>query len=283
MTADTSTDLSDRAKRLQAAIAAAEKFASTDASAAQLKAFQTELKDILDTAKTGAQAVGWTQAGDAIDKALKGQLCSSDDVDAATKTQASCGTDAPTSTTGRIEAAWGLAKALAQLSDANAPARQSANWLLAARASISAEQTDASLALEAKKMAASAALKRLGYLQREVLYLAAAKHSATGPRGDCHSGLPGGDKGPNAHCLFAAYVDSWNGGRIPAQVLDYQPVQIERTYAVRRARAVAQKEYAYAAAGTATLKDYGAGGLTAAVAGQAAFDAAILAVGIGGL
>jgi hypothetical protein len=281
--ANTSTDLSDRGNLLQDEIAAAKDFSEKDASVEKLRQFQKDLKKILDPAKLGAQAVGWTQAGDAIDKLLKGQLCGASEVDDATKNDAKCGKDAPTSTTARVEATWGLAKALAQLSDANNPRRRSTNWLLAARAIISAEQADAALALQEAKAEAAAAAKRVVYLQRELVYLAAAKKSATGPRPTCHQGRPGGDRGPNPHCLFAAYVDAWNEGRIPAEILLYQPVQIQRSFAVQRARTVAQMQYTLTAAGTGTLKDYGAGGLKAALIAQGLFDAAIVGFGIGGL
>ena len=155
------------------------------------------------------------------------------------------------------------------MSDANAAKRRSVQWLLAAKAIVAAEKADSALALEEAKAVAAAHLKRLEYLQREALYLASAKKSASQPRGDCHRGLPGGDRRGNPHCQFASYVDSWNEGRIPAQVLEYRPVQIGRGFAVRRARAVALKQHALASAGAATLKDHGAGGLTAALIAQA--------------
>jgi hypothetical protein len=277
------TDLSDRADALKQQIDRAETFAEKEASVVQLRAFADDVKKLLVDATAGAKAVGWEKAGEGIDKILKAQVCSSDAVDEAAKTEAKCGDVTPTSTTGRIVATWGLAKALAQLADASDQRRRSVNWLLAAKAIIAAETADATLGFEEAKAVAAAHRKRLEFLQREAIYLGQAKRSATGPRGDCHRGLVGGDTGPNPHCQFASYVDSWNEGRIPAQILDYRPIQVSRTYAVKRQRAIARKQHVVAAAATATLKDYGARGLSAAIIGQALFDAALLGVGIGDL
>ena len=93
---------------------------------------------------------------------------------------------------------------------------------------------------------------------------------------ECHGGAPGGDRRPNPRCAFAAYVDAWNEGRIPAEVLRYHPVQIQRSFAVRRSRAIAQRQHILAASGTASLRDYGAGGVRAPEVAQAISDLVVI-------
>ena len=280
-------DFSPHAIALQEQIDRAETFAKTQASAEQLRLFADGVRKVLSDATVGAKAAGWEKVGAGIDKILAAQACFSDTIGGAVEAQCDESKVPPTSTTGRIVAAWELTKALAQIADANDQRRRSIHWLLAAKAIIAAETAGATLAFEEAQALAAAHRQRLTFLQREALYLAQAKVSAHGPRGDCHGGLAGGaaggDSTANPYCQFASYVDSWNEGRIPAQILEYRPVQMTRLYAVKRQQVIARKQYVLAAAATATLKDYGAGGLNAAIIGQALFDAALLGVSIGGL
>mgnify|MGYP001506861173 FL=1 len=66
-------------------------------------------------------------------------------------------------------------------------------------------------------------------------------------------------------------------------VLRYRPIQIDREFTVRRARAAALKEYVLASSGVGTLQEYGASGIKAALIAEALFDAALLGVNIGEL
>ena len=273
----------DRARRLQATVDQAEKFAETDAAGQRLAKLLEDLKGILETADAGAKVVGWNSAAETLDDIIKARLCASEAVDDAAKEKAKCGEVEPTSTTGRIAATWGLAKALAQLADANAPARRSTLWLLAAKAVVAARKADAELELQQARAVANAERVRAVALWREASLLLLARQSAAGPRGDCHDGRPVGRRGGNASCQLAAYVDAWNEGRIPAMVLRYRPIQIEREFTVRRARAAALKEYVLASSGVGTLQEYGASGIKAALIAQALFDAALLGVNIGEL
>jgi len=274
------TSLSDRAAELQAQIKAADTFADSGSVSAGLEKWLTGMKDILDDAAAGAKVVGWKQASDAIAIALKTRVCASTSVAQKVKDDAKCNATEPTSTSGRVQATWGLAKALTQVADANAPARRSIQWLVAAKAIVAAEQADAQLLYDQTGAKAVAERRRRDALVREAEFLERGRDAAAGRPGDCQVGAAGGT---NGHCQFATYVDAWNEGRIPAQILEYRPIQIDRIYAVQRARVTAQKQHALASAGALTLRDAGAGGLTAAIVAQALFDAAILSVGIGGL
>jgi len=267
---ETKSDLSKRSAELQREIDAAKTFAESGSGEAQLQAFVDKLKDLLEGAQEGTKLAGWTEAGDAIDKLLKAQVCGSDGVDDKTKTDAKCGDVEPTGTTGRAEAIWGMAKGLAKLGDANAAARRSTDWLIAAKAIIAAEKADAALSLAEGKAIAAAERRRAQYLEREAIYLSRTRPQPHGALAGCN----------DAHCQLAVYVDAWNEGRVPAQVLEYRRLQIEREYAVRRARTVAQKQHALASAATATLEANGAGGLRAELIAQALFDAAALAGGV---
>jgi hypothetical protein len=270
--------LGPHAAALQEQIDNADKWSKTDSSVHRLQEFRDNVERILSSTadlpvNQATKLAGLEQVSTLIDGLLVAKVC--DGKDEAAKTKAGCADLKATSTAGRAQAVWAFAKALALLADANAAQRRSSGWLLAAKAIIAAERADAALVLEQAKALAQAHRQRADALRREASFLAAARDFTAGPRPECHS-APGADPGPNLHCALAAYLDSWNQGRIAAGVLAYRPVQIERSFAVRRARAVAQKQHALASAGTATLKEYGAGGLTAAEIAQALFDVAIL-------
>jgi len=185
------------------------------------------------------------------------------------------GTEKPP-TNERVRTAWALVRAVAQLADANAPARRSTQWLAAAKAIVAAEKASAQLQLDQAKAEAAASRQRLAALLREMDHLANARQALLGPQFQCEGGAPSG--APNVRCAFAAYVDAWNEGRIPAAVLDYRPIQIQRSFAVRRSRIVAQRQYVLASSGAASLRAYGAGGIRAAEVAQALFD--LTAIGL---
>lgn len=270
---ETQEKLSDRAQALAAAITKADKWSKTESNLARLSEFREEIESILDDASLATKAVGWADAADLIDELLLAKVCDASAVSEADKKAAGCEAVKDDSTTGQVQAVWGLARALATLSDLNATDRRAAGWLLAARAIVAAEKANATLEAEKAKLLAVAHRRRADLLLIEARYLIDARQSAVAARGGCsNAGLSGAD----SHCMLAAYLDAWNYGRIPAGVLAYTPIQIERAYAVRRARVVAQKERALASAGLTTLKDYGAGGLTAAIIAQALFDGAVL-------
>jgi len=267
---------SPRIAELQTQIRQAATFAESGSASARLEILRTSLRELAEGASEATRALALDEAGKVLDELLRGAVCDSPAVTAEAKTEAGCGADTPTSTAGRARASWAFARALAQLADANAPDRRSANWLAAAKAIVAAEKADAELRLQQAQAEASAAGQRLAALLREMLHLATARQALLRPLAECHGGAPGGDRRPNPRCAFAAYVDAWNEGRIPAEILRYRPVQIQRSFAVRRSRAVAQRQYVLAASGAASLRDYGAGGIRAPEVAQAIADLAIL-------
>lgn len=278
---ETKVKLSDAGQAIEAEIKAAEKFAknSAEADLADLRRKirerlheAHEAQNTIEGAKLGAadELAGWDKANETIDALLRAEICDAPDgaVEKTVKEEAKCpDVEAPT-TTGRSQAAWALLKALAQLQDANAEARRGANWLLAAKAIVAAERADAALRLKEAKAKSAASGQRLGALIEEAAGLIAARkwlaregEQGRAGFGDCELDIT--VPGPaNEHCAFASYADAWNRGRLPAEMLKYRPIQIDREFGVRRSRAVAEKQYALALAGTATLKEYGEGGIT---------------------
>lgn len=242
----------------------------------RLEAFRENIDSLLGKASATTKFAALDNISSAIDKIILGESCAVEsDADKA-KPDSKCKPVTAPSTAGRIEASWAVARALAQLADANARTRVAAQWLIAAKAIVAAEKQDAKLEVQRAQEEAEAHAQRLIALEQEASYLTLAYRSLHGPRGDCHGAQPGGDRGPNRHCAFASYVDAWNAGRIPSEILVYRPVQIMRSYAVLRARVAAQKQHALAMAAAIELKGYGAGGIKAEAIGQALFDIALI-------
>ena len=287
----TKDKLSDRAAALQAVIQKAGQYQS---AAGGLEAFRKAIETVLNGADAVTKAApsaatklsGWDQVDKAITEALRFTICNAPEkaVKAETKTEAKCGDIVPTSGVGRASAAWGILKALAQLQDANAPERRSANWLVAAKAIIAAEKAQAKLELEAAQANASASRRRMDALILESAGMAATVRwlepatPASSASFDCVAGATGAMRLPNRNCAYAAYVTAWNRGRLPAEVLRYRSIQIDRDYAVKQSRAIAAKQYALATAGTGTLEDYAKGGIKPATLAQIALDVATIGV-----
>lgn len=185
--AETNSDLCSSRPNCKGRSRGADKFAKSGSSAAQLASLEANITRLLKNAKPAAGFAGWSKVGDAIDSALQAQICWADDVDEGTKAEAKCDDITPTSTAGRAGATWALAKALAQLGDANDQKRQAVHWLLAAKAIIAAEKANAKLELDEAKAVADASRARLKYAQREARYLIKAKAAATSGLPDCHA------------------------------------------------------------------------------------------------
>lgn len=289
---ETKVALSEGGQAIEAAIKAASKAQKQGAEAdlLKLRADIRELLGYVDDGQDAAQKVpgaatlvaGWDKADETVDALLRAEICDAPEgaVDQATKDAAKCpDIEAPT-TAGRSQAVWATLKALAQLQDANDEARRSANWLLAAKAIIAAERADAALRLQEAKARAAASSQRLDALLVEAVGLIKAdkwRTASPGAKskfdgfGDCEYDISVSSAG-SPHCAFAFYVEAWNRGRLPAEMLRYRTVQIDREYGVRRSRSVAEKQYALASAGAATLKEYGEGGIMPETVAQTILD-----------
>ena len=285
VTADTLTagdpDLArgiERAKTLSEEVKSAETFASERASAVRLEAFRATLADLWKTGSIATKLAGLDALDKSIDAWLQAGLCGSPSVAADVKKDAGCDKPAESRTAAAGKGFWSLAVALTALSDANASEARSVQWLAAAKAIIAAERAKVALQVEQAKAEAAARRQRIGLMLGELSYLAQAKHMLVASAPACRGGAPVGVSGSNFQCGFAAYVDAWNEGRVPGEVMYYRPFQLERTYIVRRARATAEKQHALAQAGTATLKAYGAGGLRPEEIGQLLFDLSVVGI-----
>lgn len=286
--AKTEPKLSNRAERLREEIERAKQFTEENSGVAQLAALRDDIRDLLGDADEATQFAGWEEADTIVEDLLRAEICDvhKDKVDEKTRSDAKCGEIEPDSVTGKAQAGWAFLKALAQLQDAGAADRRGVNWLLAAKAVIAAEKDDAALRLaEAKANAVllrqrfDASLTEAAALIDARAWLDTRRATNGSPyRTDCWASVNERPRKTNVNCAFAAYVDAWNRGRLPAEVLAFREVQIEREFAVRRARAAAEKQYALASAGAATLRDYGAGGIMPATVAQTVIDLTTLGI-----
>lgn len=277
--AKTETKLSEHASRLEAVAKDAEKY---DGVKDGLELFRVRIHKVLEGASEATKFAGWDEVDGTLNQMLRTVICEAPDktVKEETKTEAKCGEIVPQSGAGRAGAAWGVLKALAQLQDANAAQRRSANWLLAVKIVVAAEKADAKLVRAAAEAKRVASRQRLDALIVETANLVTAvrwlepRGAGGAGTGDCIAGLGAANRPANRHCAHAGYVTAWNNGRIPSEVLRYRAVQTDRQYAVMRARVVAEKQYGLATAGSATLKEYAEGGIVPSTLAQAALDIA---------
>lgn len=273
-----STELSAHAQELAAAIKAADA-ASKIGSAAQLKAFEDRLSRLLTPLSQAAQFAGWDHAAEEIDQLLRARVCSADAavIDETLRAAAKCDDIDETSTVGREAATWAFARAVAQLANANHPDSRSVQWLIAARAIVAAEKADAQLNVELAGKRLAAEGQRVDALLREALAL---REAATAADAVVRRGRSTADGcfGTAEACALALYAEAWNAGRIPAEVLRYRSIQLDREYAVRRARVVAERYRALGLAGAASLQSYAEGGVTPETVAQLVFDLMLLGV-----
>lgn len=237
----------------------------------KLTDFVARVTQILRGVGHASSLAGWDRVDRGIDAILKSQACVP--VRAGTTiegglTAEDC-TPEPETSQGRADAAWAFATAVAQMADANSENYRSTQWLLAAKAIIAAQKADAQLRADQATRLASSEQRRLEATFSEVQFLRTALAAAQGQPTVCTGG---------SACAYAALADSWNYARIPATVLRYRTVQLDREYAVRRARAVADEQRALALAGTATLEGYARGGITRATIAELAWTLTLIGV-----
>jgi hypothetical protein len=262
-------DLSPYAADLKAQIKAAEDYAKKGAEA-DLARFHTQIGQILAGASDAAKLAGWQEVDGGIEKLLRAQICSAKQgtLDSSTLEAADCSGIDSTSTTGRAKAAWALASAVAQLIQANNEKSRSAQWLLAAKAIVAGEVADAKLTVAQSKSLAAAHRRRFEALLIEGRTLKTAEKALAGSDPTC--------TGAEGDCAIAAYAQAWNDGRIPGEVLEYLPVQIEREYAVRRAKAATEKQRALALAGLGAIKAKAVAGIKPEEFARGLLDAGLI-------
>lgn len=264
------TDLSPATQKLQAAIAAADA-ASKKADKVGLASLRVDIRKALNGLGAASRLAGLEKVDEAIGKMLKAEVCSAakGTVDQIKLDEAKCGEIEPTSTTGKVTAAWALAEALSRLLQAQNRDLRSTQWLLAAKAIVAAEKADAKLKADQAHATAFAERSRLMAHLRELLALDSARRKL---KGSGSAECQGSDEG----CAFGYYVLSWDNGRIQGGVLAYRPIQIEREYAVRRAKSAAERQRALALVGASTLKAGAEGGLKPELIAQLLLDITLI-------
>ena len=273
--ADVTTDLSPATQKLQAQIAAAEA-ASKKADTESLASLREDIRKALDGLGAGSRLAGLEKIDEAIGKLLKAEVCSAAEgtVDATKLEEAKCDEVEATSTTGKVSAAWAFAEVLSQLLQAQNKDLRSTQWLLAAKAIVAAEKADAKLKADQARATASAQRARIMAHLRELSGLVSARLKLAGKgSAECQSGDLG--------CAFGYYALSWDNGRIQGGVLAYRPIQIEREYAVRRAKSAAERQRALALVGVSTLKAGAEGGLKPELIAQLLLDLTLIGVTAG--
>jgi hypothetical protein len=273
--AQTEPDLSPVAADLQKQITKAEA-AAKEAKAESLVAIRDDIEQILDGVGQAARLAGWEKVEEAMSKLLRAQVCSApkDSVDADKLAKAECDKVEPSSTTGKAAATWAFAEALSQLLQSNDKNLRTTQWLLAAKAIVAAEKVNAKLQLDQAKAIAVAERSRLSAHLEELSSLAYARTALA-------AGSSPGCTGSRVSCAYGAYTLSWNRGRIPGEVLEYRSIQIDREYAVRRAKAMAEKQRALAIVGASTLKAGADGGLKPELIAQLLLDLTLIGVTAG--
>ena len=265
---DTAGALSDLAKEVSAAEKLAKSGASADAAQLRVK-----FRSLLDKADPVVRQLGWDKIGNEIDKLAASEICAqpADKVEKSARDAADCDAKTDTHSTGsKNVAVWTFVSAVAGLADGTSPTYRSAAWLTAAKAIVEAEKADAKLAAQAQKIKADAAGRQFTYMVREIAGLAATERAAG-------RNLPYlGCITPGFGCAFAAYLDSWNRGRIPSAVEAFQPVQTERRLAVQQARSVANRRADLIRSAVLQQKAYGSSGIDPKLVGGLAYDLAIL-------
>ena len=268
----TDPDLSAVAADLQAQIKKAE-VASKSAEKRSLENLADDIGQVLDSVGQAARLAGWEKVDTAVAKLIRAQVCNASEgsIEAETLEEAECDEVDPASTTGKASATGAFAEALSQLLQSNDKNLRTTQWLLAAKAIVAAEKASAKLEVEQARQTAAARRSQLSAYIEETYSLGYARRAlATGSSPGC--------AGTRESCAFAAYVTAWNRGRIPAEVLTYHPIQIDREFAVRRAKAVAEKQRALALVGAGTLKAGAEGGIKPELLAQLLLDLTLIGV-----
>jgi hypothetical protein len=236
---------------LQAAIGKVQAAAKAGGDLGALADFETSITSALSNVDPVLQVAGLKAAQSDLAEATAAVSCAGASV---------CQAQLNGAITGKASAAVGMLHALAQMSDTVAGRSPAAHWLAAAQAIVAAHKADAQLQADADKANAAAAALRYRVRVQEASLLAATALLAEG-QGVNASGVASCQPPSAFACALPFYVDSWNQGRVPAQILSWRAVQQFRALTVQRQRLVAQEQRSILLAATATLKAYGDGGV----------------------
>ena len=238
-------------------------------------ALRLKLAGFLNTAQPVASQIALKVVSQHLDALLEADICGAPAgvFDPAVKAS-TCAAYAPRSEAGKIGAVLGFADALAVVAKSDKPSGRGQQWLAAAGAIIAAQQADADLQAQAAQLIQAAAQQTLDGVVVEASLLARAQLALDAGKGT--DGGKSGCRGDAGACGFVFYSQAWNRGRIPGEVLAARDFQVTREFAVRRARAAAERESLVIKAASAHLKSYVDGGVDPKLAAQLLFDAALI-------
>lgn len=229
---------SDAAGALAAKLQAEVDAATTANTAAQdqLATFGKDLESGISSLPTGVAKVdALNHLSEIVDAISRADICNEPkQFDAATVTAAKC--DPATATPLQTQASdtWAFMNALAMLADANNANARSAQWLAAAQAIIAAQKANAKLEADQEAAEVAAAQAEFRALVVEVTQDAQVLQYLHRPPELPCAGAP-------TNCALPLWVDAVNRGSIPAALASGHPDQIQREYAVRRERVVADR------------------------------------------
>jgi hypothetical protein len=259
---------------LQAEIAKLQKAGSDKTDLGTLQDFEKSIQAALADVDPALQVVGLDQLQATLTRLSAGVACAG---------ASSCQGQQASGVASQSSATVGFLNAIAGVADASAGRGSQAQWLLAAQAIVAAIKADAQLQADADKANATAADIRFQLSVREVSRLVTTLVIAQTSPATKNDPLPAtvaslcfGAEGFD--CALPYYVDSWNGGRVPADILSWRQIQRFRTLTVQRQRLVAQEQRGILLAATATLKAYGDGGIQPGTIAQLLNAAGVIAI-----
>lgn len=250
-----------------------EKLKESPGASGSLTQLRTDIAEILEGAKVGTEVLGWHHISTRLNALLRGDICSQseEDVGKDVWAEADCASIGTASFENKTAATWRLVGALAGLADATNKNRRAPLALAAAKAISGAKLADARLRLEQEKSVLAANERRLAVLVSEASTLACASLALIGGerKGYC--------RGRGTSFAFVQLVDSWDTGRIPAAILEFLPIQLERMTALKRGHAASAEQAVLMQAAANQLKLYGAGGIEAESIADFLFNAGLIA------
>lgn len=249
------------ARQLIAEIEAAERLVK-EGAAVDVAAIRAKLLDFLAQGAPLANAAGFEKAAALVDELLAAEACRTD--------PATCAEGNRSPTAEKIEATWAVIGALAGLADAANPDARTVQWRLAAKAIINRGRAGAAEQLAIRRNLAAIARRRFNAYASELGGLADAELALRGrPTRACVM--------PNVDCALAAYLESWNAGRIPAELLKYRRADALDQSALRQRRIAASAKSELIKAAVAQQAAYGESGIDPKLAAGLLFDLAVLA------
>lgn len=238
---------------------------SEGGAVARLKTFRKGLDGLLRTiVLPAAKLAELDHLSGEIDLALIANVCAAPaEFDKAIADAAKCDEVEATSTTGKADAIWSVAGALAELADATDPRYRSVAWLAGAKAMVDAAKADAKLDADQAKAQAAANGAAVDAAIRQVSSLASAQLVLNGFNACVGGRFP---------CALIYFAESRNSGAVPRVLLRARPLQIELEYGVRRERLLAEQQGQLIKAMSAQMKAYLDGGVDPKLLAALFFD-----------